>query len=152
MGKLVAEKLGRSFADADEETVCLAGKSIADIFAQDGEAVFRDWETAGLSKLGKASGLVISTGGGCVTRENNYPLLHQNGTIFCLNRELHQLPVDGRPLSQSNGPEELYRIRKPLYEAFSDFMIDNNGDIHTATDQILRIWEEYDENSCTQRS
>lgn len=142
VGNLVAEKLGKTFVDADEAVVRLTGKSIPDIFAQDGEAVFRDWETAALSALGQESGLVIATGGGCVTRENNYPLLHQNGTIFCLRRELGQLSVDGRPLSLSRGPEELYRIRKPLYEAFADFMVDNDGDIHAAADQILRIWEE----------
>ena len=142
VGKLVAEKLGRTFVDADEEVVALAGKSIPDIFAQDGEAVFRDWETTGLSALGKASSLVIATGGGCVTRENNYPLLHQNGTIFCLKRDLSKLPLDGRPLSQAHKLEALYRTRKPFYEAFADFTVDNDGDIYAAAEQILRIWEE----------
>lgn len=142
VGKLVAEKLGKPFVDADEVVVHLAGKSIPDIFTQDGEAVFRDWETSVLSALGKESGLVIATGGGCVTKESNYPLLHQNGTIFCLQRDLSKLAVDGRPLSQANKLEALYHTRKPLYEAFADFMVDNDGDIHVAADQILRIWEE----------
>ena len=88
------------------------------------------------------SGAVIATGGGCVTCARNYQLLHQNGTIFCLNRDLSKLPLEGRPLSQAIQPAELYRIRKPLYEAFADFMVDNNGDIHAAADRILRIWEE----------
>ena len=139
VGKLVAEKLGKPFVDADEEIVRLAGKSIPEIFAQDGESAFRDWETSVLSALGKESGLVIATGGGCVTRKSNYPLLHQNGTIFCLQRDLSKLAVDGRPLSQANKLEALYHTRKPLYEAFADFMVDNDGDIHVAADQILRI-------------
>ena len=142
VGRLLAEKLGRQFVDADEEVVRLAGKSIPQIFADDGEEAFRSLETNVLAELGKQSGLIIATGGGCITKMRNYPLLHQNGRIFCLNRDLSYLPVDGRPLSQSNRLEEMYRIRKPLYEAFADFVVDNNGDIHTTADKILRIWEE----------
>ncbi len=141
-GKILAKKLGKAFLDADEELVNLAGRSIPEIFAADGEAAFRTLETETLENLGKQAGLVISTGGGCVTQERNYPLLHQNGTIFCLNRSLNQLPTDGRPLSQANKLEELYRIRKPLYEAFADYMVANEGDISETVEQILRIWEE----------
>ena len=127
IGASLAETLGRKFVDADAEIVRLAGKSIPEIFAGDGEDVFRDWETQALESLGKQSGLVIATGGGCVTKQRNYPLLHQNSTIFWLRRELDRLPTDGRPLSQSNKLSDLYAIRKPLYEAFADFTIDNNG-------------------------
>lgn len=61
-GALLADKLGRKLVDADEEIIYLAGKSIPAIFAEDGEAVFRDWETKALSRLGKQSALVIATG------------------------------------------------------------------------------------------
>ena len=91
--------------------------------------------------MGKQSGLIIATGGGCVTQERNYPSLHQNGTIFCLNRTLEKLPIDGRPLSQSNKLEEMYRIRKPMYAHFADFHIDNNGEPEAAADAILKILE-----------
>ena len=141
VGKLLAEQLGKEFADADEEIVRLAGKTIPELFTQDGEAVFRDWETKVLAELGKKSGLVIATGGGCVTKSRNYELLHQNGQIFWLTRELSKLPIDGRPLSQTHRIEEMYRIRKPMYEAFADFVISNDraaeetvkeiGDCHT---------------------
>jgi len=127
IGRALAEKLGRRFADTDETIVELAKKSIPDIFAQDGEAVFREWETKALAQLGKQSGFVIATGGGCVTKERNYPLLHQNGQIFWLQRDLSRLPTDGRPLSQSNKLEAMYQLREPLYKAFSDHVIDNNG-------------------------
>ena len=142
VGRLLAQKLGRPFVDADEELVKNAQRTIPEIFASEGEAFFRDLETEQLSQLGKLSGAVIATGGGSVTCARNYQQLHQNGTIFCLNRDLSKLPLEGRPLSQANQLEELYRIRKPLYEAFADFMVDNNCDIHDAADQILRIWEE----------
>ena len=142
VGRYLAERTGKAFADADEKIVELAGKSIPDIFAQNGEAVFRTWETKALAELGKGSGLVIATGGGCVTRPENYPLLHQNGTCFCLERDLSLLSVEGRPLSQKGKLEEMYAIRKPLYDAFADHFIDCNGTIPSAAEQILRIWEE----------
>lgn len=65
-----------------------------------GEEAFRAQETALLTQLGKASGLVIATGGGCVTRPENYPHLHQNGAIIFLERELSKLPKKGRLTDQ----------------------------------------------------
>ena len=141
IGKLLAEKTGKAFVDSDEKIIELAGKSIPEIFADDGEAVFRDWETTALAQLAKQSGLVIATGGGCVTRECNYGLLHQNGRIFWLQRDLNLLPVDGRPLSQANKLEVLYKIRKPMYEAFADHTVSNRNDPDSTVRQILRILE-----------
>lgn len=141
VGALAAEKLGRKIADADEAVVRLAGKSIPDIFREDGESVFRDWETAALAQLGKQSGLVIATGGGCVTKLRNYPLLHQNGTIFWLQRSIDGLPAEGRPLSQANSLPDLYTARRPLYEAFADRIIDNNASPEAAAAAIAAYWE-----------
>lgn len=137
IGRALAERLGREFVDADTEITKAAGIPIPNIFAQSGEAGFRQIETKVLNDLGKKSGLVISTGGGCVTQEQNYPLLHQNSKIFCLNRNLEQLPTDGRPLSQKGNLEEMYRIRKPMYDHFADYIIDNNGDLNETVSQII---------------
>ena len=87
--------------------------------------------------LGKRSGLVIATGGGCITQARNYPLLHQNGTIFWLKRELNKLPTCGRPLSQQNKLADMYQVRQPLYEAFADHIIDNDGNTEQTIQQIL---------------
>lgn len=141
VGGLLAARLGRELVDADAEIVRAAGKSIPKIFGESGEAGFRSIETQVLSELGKRSGLIIATGGGCVTREENYPLLHQNGTIFRLDRAIRDLPTDGRPLSQSGKLEEMYRVRKPLYDRFADHTIDNNGEPKTAADAIVKILE-----------
>ena len=136
VGKLLAEKLGRKFLDADSEIEIMAGKSIPDIFAEDGEEIFRQWETAALAKLGKESGLVIATGGGCVTMERNYPLLHQNGRIFWIRRDISLLPTQGRPLSESTKLEDMYRIRQPMYERFADHIVDNGGTVHDTVNHI----------------
>ena len=142
IGTLLAEKLGRPLADADEKIIFLAGKSIPDIFAQDGEPTFRDWETKALTELGKQSGLVIATGGGCVTQKRNYPLLHQNGYLVWLERDYSVLPTDGRPLSQANDLGKMYAARKPLYEAFADIRVENTGTPEETAQQILDALEE----------
>ena len=139
IGKALAEKTGRIFSDADEKIVELAGKSIPEIFADDGEEVFRAWETQALAELGKQSGLILSTGGGCVTRERNYPLLHQNGTIYWLKRDLNKLPTDGRPLSQMGKLADMYEKRRPLYEAFADTVIDNDSSLEESLAQFTEV-------------
>lgn len=139
---LLGQALHRDVVDGDRAIVDLAGKSIPEIFAQDGEDAFRRLETQALTALGKASGTVLATGGGCVTREENYPLLHQNSQIFWLQRELHTLPTDGRPLSQAGSLEAMYEVRKPLYARFADHIIDNNGTPEETLGAILTALEE----------
>jgi shikimate dehydrogenase len=141
VGKLIAEKTGKSFVDADAYLVENAGKTIPEIFANIGEAGFRRLETQALEELGRESGLVIATGGGCVTQSCNYPLLRQNGTLFWLQRDLSQLPVDGRPLSQTTDLTTMYQIRKPMYQRFADFTVDNNGNPETAANTIAKFLE-----------
>ena len=128
--------------DADTEIIRLAGKSIPAIFSQDGEEAFRDLETEALAQLGKQSGLIIATGGGCVTKPRNYPLLHQNSLIFWLQRDLQNLPTTGRPLSQSGNLADMYALREPMYRQFSDHVIDNNRSMEETLDQILAALEE----------
>ena len=142
VGKLLAAQTGKSFVDADAAIEIAAGKTIPKIFSEMGEAGFRTWETQVLEQLGKQSGLVIATGGGCVTREENYRLLHQNGTIFCLHRPLELLPTDGRPLSQQEKLEKMYQIREPMYQRFGDYHIQNESTPEVAAKAILALWEE----------
>ena len=125
VGKALAQELDRPFYDADEQIVKQIGCPIPDFFAREGEEAFRKAESEVLAALGKKSGCVIATGGGCVTREGNYPLLHQNGVIFWLKRKLKELPTEGRPISQSTDLRELYAKREPLYARFADHRVEN---------------------------
>ena len=136
---LLAERLHRPVLDSDAQIVETAGVSIPDIFAAGGEDAFRARETAALAELGKRSGAVLATGGGCVCREENYPLLHQNGTIFWLQRDLALLPKDGRPISQRSDLAALYAQRAPLYARFADAVIDNNGTPEETVQKILEV-------------
>lgn len=137
VGRILAEKLQKTFVDADAEIVNTAGISIPQIFETAGEAGFRKIEAQVLEQLGKRSGLVIATGGGCVTREENYPHLHRNGTIVWLKRDLDLLPTDGRPLSKAGELDKMFSNRKPLYEKFADFSIENDLDPESTADKII---------------
>ena len=139
VGRLLAEKLGRPLLEADKELEKAAGMSIPVIFANEGEAGFRKRETRILSDLGKQSGTVISTGGGCVTREENYPLLHQNGVIVWIRRDLNCLAREGRPLSLNADLSAMYAVRAPLYERFADFAVDNDGNAEDTVNLILEV-------------
>ena len=142
LGQLIAEQTGRRFSDSDDLIVERAGMSIPEYFAGHSEAEFRALETKCIAELGKQSGLVIATGGGCVTKPENLNLLRQNGRIFFIQRDLDKLPTDGRPLSQANPLEALYQKRLPLYRSFADAEIDNNGAPETAAARILEVYHE----------
>ncbi|MBQ3371885.1 MAG: shikimate kinase [Oscillospiraceae bacterium] len=139
IANLLADRLGRPCMEADAELEKAAGKSIPEIFEQEGEAGFRARETEILAALGKLSGIVLSTGGGCVTRPENYPLLHQNGTIFRLDRELDHLAREGRPLSRNADLKQMFAVRDPLYERFADYTVDNNGEPEQTVQTILEV-------------
>lgn len=142
VGQQLAQKLSKKFVDADESLEARVCRKITDIIPNDGEAAFREMESETLAELGKQSGLVIATGGGCVTQPQNYPLLHQNGTIFWLKRELDRLPTDGRPLSQKRTLGQMYEARMPLYLRFADAAISNDGSIAETASAICRKLEE----------
>ena len=139
LARILGERLGRPVLDADAEIEKQAGKTIPDIFAEEGEAGFRRRETAVLRELGKRSGCVISTGGGCVTREENYPLLHQNGVIFWRKRAVELLSREGRPISLSRDLEELCAQREPLYARFADYVIEETETLEEAAEKILEV-------------
>lgn len=134
--RILAEKLGKKFVDSDEEIIRADGRTIPEIFAAEGEAAFREKETAVLARLGKESGLVIATGGGCVTREENYRHLHQNGTIIFTTRDVAALARAGRPLSQGD-LGALYATRQPMYKRFADLTVDVNCGPDAAVKRIM---------------
>lgn len=138
VGKALAEALGRPFLDTDAMIVEGAARPIPEIFATDGEEVFRALETEAVKKAGMMSGAVIATGGGVVTRERNYAPLSQNGRIVFIRRDPDKLPTAGRPISRSTPMEELYTKRLPLYKAFADLEADNNGEVEDTVKTILK--------------
>ena len=137
LGQAVAAALQREFVDCDAEIVRRAGKSIPEIFAQDGEGAFRALESGVLADVCRGHGLVISTGGGAVLREENRDAMRQNGRVCLIRRALALLPRDGRPLSASeDAVARLWEARRAAYETAADFPVENDGTVEEAAEKI----------------
>ena len=145
VGNLVGKLSGRPVIDIDAVIEEAAGISIPDIFSKFGEEGFRKLETEQLRRFGKESGTIIITGGGAVTRKENYAPLHQNGIIYQLERDTSLLPTEGRPVSLSTDLGELFRKRAPMYYTFRDYKIDNNSTPQSAAEDL---WRHFLEHSC----
>lgn len=142
VAKLLSEKTGREVVELDRAIEEAAGKPIPAIFAEDGEDVFRDLESSCIAAAGARNGVILSLGGGAVTRERNYLPLHQNGRIYCLKRDLSLLAMDGRPLSKDlDTLRTMEQERAPMYERFADVTVVNDGTLEDAADAILKDFQ-----------
>ena len=135
VGRILADALGCPFLDLDEMIVKKAGKSIPDIFAQDGEPAFRQLEARLLRQTVEKYGgstAVLSLGGGAVTTAASATLLHEKTVCIYLRATLDTLPgrlageSGGRPLADSALAERL-AAREPLYEKTAHVTIDTDG-------------------------
>lgn len=126
VGTLLAQNLGREFYDSDVEYNNVFGTTPAEDITANGEEFFRKRETEIISSLSKKSGIVLSTGGGVVTRPENLDYLRQNGAIVYIKRNVGLLATEGRPLTAAKSREVLFAERKALYEGWADYTINNN--------------------------
>ena len=126
VGAELAGMTGRPLIDTDTLIEARSGKPIPQIFAEDGEAVFRDLEAAVVAEVGRERGQIISCGGGAVLRPENCRALRQNGRIYCLRRPLEWLERTGRPLSRDlDRLRKLEAERRPIYAAMTDLAVEN---------------------------
>ena len=139
VGKLIAQKTGREFVDLDAVITEKAVMPIPEVFAKFGEGYFRDLETAALAEVSKRSSLVIATGGGTVIRPENRRMLKQNSTVMFIKRNIKDLPKEGRPVSQTNSLESLYKTRLPFYKDASDFEVELCNTPNQSSDKILEV-------------
>ncbi|GHU70014.1 hypothetical protein AGMMS49992_01650 [Clostridia bacterium] len=130
IGRTLAERFARPFVDLDEEIERQAGRTIPDIFRDDGEAVFRAIERETAAAIGKRGGQIIATGGGAPIDRRNVDAFRQNGWLLWIRRPLESLARSGRPLSSE--PDALHAmgsVRLPIYQRVSDAAIDNDGSL-----------------------
>ena len=123
LGKKIAKEQNRKFIDLDDAFKDEYGITPAQCITQKGEDEFRKMETQLAKKILPQTGLVIATGGGIVTRKENWFYLRANSKVIYLERPLEFLlkqDTSNRPLSQNNKIEELYKERVPLYEKVCD--------------------------------
>ena len=129
VGALLAGCLRRPFVDTDALIEEREGRSIPDIFAQDGEDAFRTLELKVSRELSGQSGLVIACGGGLPTRDGAIRALKENGLVFWLDRDPVEtydgLNVSRRPLAWSGQGDFIrrYQRRAPVYRMWSDHTI-----------------------------
>ncbi len=124
VGRRLAAKLGLPFLDADEEIEKAAGKSIEDIFAEHGEAYFRDGERKVIARLLRSGPQVLATGGGAFMSEETRQAIAESAISVWLKADLPILmrrvaKRDNRPLLKTKDPEavmrELMDTRYPVY-------------------------------------
>ena len=144
VGKALGEEMGRTCIDVDHELE----KEIGDIstyITEQGEPAFREKEAEMIAKFGTQTGLIISTGGGCVTVPKNFAHLRQNGRIYQLTQPVENLSTFGRVLS-SGGIErlrELEAMRTPMYESFAQCIVEHN---RNAPETVSAILEDFEAN------
>ena len=144
VGKALGEEMGRTCVDVDHELE----KEIGDIstyITEQGEPAFREKEAEMIAKFGTQTGLIISTGGGCVTVPKNFAHLRQNGRIYQLTQPVENLSTSGRVLS-SGGIErlrELEATRTPMYESFAQYIVEHN---RNAPETVSAILEDFEAN------
>ncbi len=124
-GPFLADKLSYGFVDCDSVVEEVSKKSISEIFFEEGERSFRDSESMVLNEIGQRHSLVVSTGGGVVTRSENWGVLHKGLVIWIdPDRDLlfKRLQSDkaNRPLMQQQDPivafDNLLKERLPIYQ------------------------------------
>ena len=135
VGKVLADFLGCPFMDLDDLVVKKAGKSIPDIFAQDGELAFRELEAQILRKTVAKyaeSTAVLALGGGAVLAPASAALLHEKTVCIYLRATLETLlarlegETAGRPLADASLADRL-ASREPLYEKTAHVIVDTDG-------------------------
>jgi shikimate kinase len=150
IGRAVAEALGWPFTDIDHEIELRQGRSIAEIFLQDGEGVFRDLETETIRErvleIEAGNPCVVALGGGAFVQPRNWELIQNNGVAVWLDCALEtvrkRLGEDTtRPLAADKGDalQALYEDRRPLY-ARADFRVDvDTAELSEIVRKILRL-------------
>jgi shikimate kinase len=137
VARLLAERLGWSWLDADEALECRAGKSIAAIFAEGGEGAFRNLEREVLAELVQRDRHVLALGGGVILRPENRELIKRAGMVVWLTADAETIHAriaadattsERRPnLTAGGGIEEVRKLlaqREPFYRECADVLID----------------------------
>src|SRR5438093_1037739 len=146
VGQMLAQNLHFTFLDTDHAIEVRAGKSITDIFAQDGEPAFREWEQRIVSELAERKHTVISTGGGLPTNEANLNSLKTHALLVCLWASPEKIwervrSQSHRPLL--NGPDPLGKIRtllaarEPFYKQADVLVNTEMRSVREVTQQVI---------------
>lgn len=157
IGRILAQRLGKVFIDADEYLELHEKKTIRDIFAEGGEDQFRDIEVRVIEELCRLNDTIIATGGGVILREENVRRLKRNGIITLLEADVNTIykriyediqTQHKRPnLTNLNGYQEieyLLAYRRSLYDKAADFVFDTTVlPINDTVNKIITFTQNY---------
>lgn len=151
IGRRLAGRLGHNFLDSDDMITARAGKSISEIFAEEGEERFREREAGELRDLLDSPKIVLATGGGAILRPENRDLLRRIGTVVWLHSDPDTLFERAsrsrrRPLLQVENPRTTFNAlleeRLPVYQQACTLKVDASGLSHEQTvEKIIRAIE-----------
>ena len=142
VGAALAKRLNKKFVDLDAEIERCTGRTIPDIFAQEGEEAFRRYEAETLADVAKGNSQVIACGGGVIKNPANTRALRQNGPVLWVRRPLERLATGGRPLSKGGAAlKQMEAERTPLYQAAATAVLDNNSTLAQAVATAAALFE-----------
>lgn len=147
VGKILSKMLCMPLVDTDALVEQAAGKTILELFAQEGERAFRDRETAAARQAAELDNTVIATGGGIILRPENMEALAATGLIFFRDRDLEDIVGEdhmGRPLvgKDPNKLRILYTQRIDLYRKYAQYTISNTKTAEEAAARIAALYRE----------
>ena len=154
IGKALAQHYRLDFVDMDEEIVKTAGMSIQEIFETKGEAAFREIETQVTVSLAEIKNVLIATGGGIVTRDNNMQFFKKSGSLilfihrnFCKLATTPKRVMDKRPMLKQTSFDKLlnlYKTRLPLYKKYCDIETHNDTTKEDALREMIRAIDNFE--------
>jgi len=147
VGREVAAILNMALVDTDQMVEQTDGRTIPEIFAQDGETVFRDKETDAAKQAAQMQNVIIATGGGMVLREENMAALGETGVIFFRDRALSDIlgeDLSDRPLLSADKQRiyDLYEQRIHLYRGYAQHTISDTNTAKEAAQRIAAVYKE----------
>jgi shikimate kinase len=149
IGRVLAQKLGFHLLDSDHEIERIAGKSIPEIFAAEGEPAFRKMEHDFIESGHPLRGTVVACGGGLVVQPGMLDLLKTRGVVICLHASLETIlkRTQGnrhRPLLNVEDPMErirtLYTVREPIYRRSGTLILTDGRPLNDIVSHVLRIY------------
>lgn len=148
VGRLVADRLGLPFLDLDDDVATRTGRTIGEVFADEGEEGFRRYETEALERA-SGTAAVVATGGGAVLRPGNVELMRGHGFVVWLRAEASVLVArvgagEGRPLLVDGPADAIHRLasqRAETYRAAAHVVVDTDGrDPETIATEVIGAW------------
>lgn len=149
VGRAVAHKIGFHALDSDHEIERVQGKSIPEIFAQQGEPAFRVMERDFIERGHPAARTLVACGGGLVVQPGMLALLKSKGVVVCLHASLETILARtarhrNRPLLDVDNPEErvrtLYAAREPIYKQSGTVILTDSRPLHDIVSHVMRAW------------